>query len=71
MASAFNAQSDPGLIGNDQIEAAILDLQKNPTEEELKGADSLKSTFLSEIDKIFEAALSSYEHRKSYQPRAG
>ncbi len=106
-----NTSKDPGLIGNEQIEAAILDLQKNPTEEELahtltvirrrmkeggqlivdvepqpalaqmslktvttpdgsvwwmaftsfeeelKGADSLKSTFLSEIDKIFEAAL--------------
>lgn len=106
-----NTPKDPGLIGNEQIEAAILDLQKNPSEEELahtltvirrrmkeggqlivdvepqpalaqmslitvttsdgsvwwmaftsfeeelKGADSLKSTFLSEIDKIFEAAL--------------
>ena len=106
-----NTPKDPGLIGNGQIEAAILDLQKNPTEEELahtltvirrrmkeggqlivdvepqpasaqmslktvttsdggvwwmaftsfdeelKGADSLKSTFLSEIDKVFEAAL--------------
>lgn len=106
-----NTPKDPGLIGNGQIEAAILDLQKNPTEEELahtltvirrrmkeggqlivdvepqpasaqmslktvttpdggvwwmaftsfeeelKGADSLKSTFLSDIDKLFEAAL--------------
>ena len=106
-----NTPKDPGLISNEQIEAAILDLQKNPTEEELahtltvirrrmkeggqlivdvepqpasaqmslktvttsdggvwwmaftsfeeelKGADSLKSTFLSDIDKLFEAAL--------------
>lgn len=107
-----NSKKDKGLIGNEKIEEAILDLQKNPNEEELahtltvirhrmkeggqfivdvepqpasaqmslktittpdgalwwmaftsfeeelKGADNVKSTFLADIEKIFEAALS-------------
>ena len=112
-----NRPTDAGLIGNEKIEQAILDLQNNPTDEELahtltvirrrmkeggqfiidvepqsvggmvsggqlalktvttpdgavwwsaftsfdeelKGADSLKSTFLSDIDKLFETACS-------------
>ena len=53
-----NSKKDKGLIGNEKIEEAIFDLQKNPNEEELKGADNVKSTFLADIEKIFEAALS-------------
>ena len=109
--SGNKEQIDVSLIGNDKIEEAIVNIQKEPTEEnlvralsivrhrmndkgqliiavepplpdgklnlkviktedgqmwwiaytsfdeELKGADQVKSTFLSEISRMFEAAL--------------
>lgn len=112
MNSQSKAVQDDGLKGNEQIEEAILALQKSPTqedlahtltiirrrmkqggqcivavepsldssqitlstiktadgelwwsaftsfEEELKGADQVKSTFLADMDKLFKAAMS-------------
>ena len=106
-----NSKKDKGLIGNEKIEEAIFDLQKNPNEEELahtltvirhrmkeggqfivdvepqpasaqmslktittpdgalwwmaftsfeeelKGAEPVQSTFLVDMDKLFDAAL--------------
>ena len=117
MNSQSKAGQDDGLKGNEQIEEAILALQKSPTqedlahtltiirrrmkqggqcivavepsldssqitlstiktadgelwwsaftsfEEELKGADQVKSTFLADMDELFKAAMSVPEIR--------
>ena len=97
--SGNKEQIDVSLIGNDKIEEAIVNIQKEPTEEnlvralsivrhrmndkgqliiavepplpdgklnliaytsfdeELKGADNIKSTFLTDIDKLLNSAL--------------
>ena len=54
--SGNKEQIDVSLIGNDKIEEAIVNIQKEPTEE-LKGADNIKSTFLTDIDKLLNSAL--------------
>ena len=57
---------DEGLIGNEKIEQAIAGLQQegrtwwaafSSFEEELKGGGSVKSTFLADIEKLFQGAM--------------
>ncbi len=45
--------TDEGLQGNEKIETAIAALQKEATEEEVKGSGSVMSTFLADMHQLF------------------
>ena len=45
--------TDEGLQGNEKIETAIAALQKEATEEEVKGSGSVMSTFLADMYQLF------------------
>lgn len=45
--------TDEGLQGNEKIETAIAALQQEATEEEVKGAGSVMSTFLADMYQLF------------------
>ena len=45
--------TNEGLQGNEKIETAIAALQKEATEEEVKGSGSVMSTFLADMHQLF------------------
>lgn len=45
--------TDEGLQGNEKMETAIAALQKEATEEEVKGSGSVMSTFLADMHQLF------------------
>jgi len=45
--------TDEGLQGNEKIETAIVALQQEATEEEVKGSGSVMSTFLADMHQLF------------------
>ena len=45
--------TDEGLQGNEKMETAIVALQQEATEEEVKGSGSVMSTFLADMHQLF------------------
>lgn len=45
--------TDEGLQGNEKMETAIAALQREATEEEVKGSGSVMSTFLADMHQLF------------------
>jgi len=45
--------TDEGLQGNEKMETAIAALQQEATEEEVKGSESVMSTFLADMHQLF------------------
>ena len=56
MSTSENKAKDEGLIGNEKIEEAIAALQQEP-DEELRGGNQVKSTFLADLEQIFRTVL--------------
>ena len=72
MAKETDTPKDEGLQGNEKIEEAILELQKEPTPEllahvltvirrRMKGSNSVKSTFLVSLEQLIHMASETKE----------